>query len=142
MATATVPTTSSAMLGLKVTGASSLHDMLLAGLPYKALVKFETESGLGPKAVMAVVDIPLRTLARRKKSGKLSLEESERLHRLARVVEAAVELFEGDRAAAVHWLQSPRAALRGRTPLSMTRTEVGATEVLHLIGRLEHGVFS
>ena len=84
----------------------------------------------------------LRTLARRKSKGKLSPDESERLLRLSRVFELAVDLFEGDNAAALRWLTSPRKALEGNTPLAYARTEVGAREVENLIGRMEHGVFA
>jgi putative toxin-antitoxin system antitoxin component (TIGR02293 family) len=56
--------------------------------------------------------IPERTLARRKREGLLSSEESAKLVRLARVVQRAEEVFE-DLGAAVDWLKSPNAALSG-----------------------------
>ena len=79
---------------------------------------------------------------RRKASGKLTTEESERLLRIAGIFEDAVDLFEGDVPAAVNWLTTPRKALGDRPPLSYARTEPGAREVENLIGRLEHGIFS
>jgi putative toxin-antitoxin system antitoxin component (TIGR02293 family) len=88
------------------------------------------------------VGIPERTLARRRSRGKFTPEESERLLRLGTVFEQAVELFEGDNAAALRWLTAPRKALEGKTPLAYARTELGAREVEDLIGRLEHGVVS
>ncbi len=36
----------------------------------------------------------------------------------------------------------PARALDGETPLNHTDTEVGAREVEHFIGRLEHGVYA
>ncbi|MCY1538575.1 putative toxin-antitoxin system antitoxin component [compost metagenome] len=51
--------------------------------------------------------------------------------------DAAVELFEGEQVAAEHWLYQPLPALGGRTPL-----QAPLQEVLDLIGRLEHGVFT
>ena len=42
-------------------------------------------------------------------------EESERLLRISAVFEDAVDLFEGDVAAAVNWLTTPRKALGDRT---------------------------
>lgn len=88
-----------------------------------------------------VLNIPERTLARRKISGKLTSDESGRLVRVAAVVEKAVALFERDTAPAIQWMLSPKAALSGETPLRYCRTELGAREVEKLIGRLEHGVF-
>ena len=51
--------------------------------------------------------------------------------------DAAVELFEGDLDAAMHWLYQPLAVLTGRSP-----AQAPLQEALDLIGRLEHGVFS
>lgn len=62
--------------------------------------------------------------------------------RLARLTEAAIELFEGDTEAAQGWMKAPRAVLGGKTPLEMAATEIGAREVENLILRLEDGVFS
>ncbi len=90
----------------------------------------------------SILSIPERTLARRKVSGKLTPEESDRLVRVAFIFEKAVALFEWDAAPAVQWLTTPKAALAGQTPLRYCRTELGAREVENLIGRLEHGVFS
>jgi putative toxin-antitoxin system antitoxin component (TIGR02293 family) len=81
-------------------------------------------------------------LARRKVSRRLTPDESERLLRISAVFEDAVDLFEGDVAAAVNWLTTPRKALGDRAPLTYARTEPGAREVENLIGRLEHGIFS
>ena len=89
-----------------------------------------------------VLEIPERTLARRKARGKLARDESERLLRLSTVFEKTVELFEGDVPAAVAWLKSSKAALGHQSPLDYTRSELGAREVEDLIGRLEHGVFA
>lgn len=84
--------------------------------------------------------IPERTLARRKKEGTLSSEESAKVVRLARVVERAEEVFE-DLDAALDWLKSPNAALGGDTPLSLIDTDIGAQSVMDTLGRIEHGVY-
>jgi len=99
-------------------------------------------SGLPVPVLASLVGIPGRTLARRKAAGRLAPEESERLLRISTVFELAVELFEGDVAAAIDWLTAPKKALGGNAPLAYARTELGAREVEALIGRLEHGVFS
>ncbi len=93
-----------------------------------------------PKLAQAL-GIPQRTLARRKREGILNSEESSKLLRLARVVSRASEVFD-DPAAAVDWLKSPNAALRGNAPLSLLDTDIGAESVLDMLGRIEHGVFA
>lgn len=85
--------------------------------------------------------IPERTLARRKREGALSPEESAKLVRFARVVERAETVFE-DADSALNWLQSPNASLGGVTPLSLLDTDIGADSVLDTLGRIEHGVFA
>lgn len=61
--------------------------------------------------------------------------------RLAWVVSRASEVF-GDSVAAIDWLKSPNASLRGNAPLSLLDTDVGAEAVLDTLGRIEHGVFA
>ena len=87
------------------------------------------------------LDIPERTLARRKREGVLNSEESAKVLRVARVVGRAGEVFE-DRDAALDWLKSPNSALSGATPLSLLDTDIGAESVLDTLGRIEHGVFA
>ena len=83
-----------------------------------------------------------RTLSRRKKEKKLSMAESDRLVTLSRLLMQAIELFEQNRPQAFRWFLQPNRALGNLSPLAMAATETGAREVEHLIGRLEHGVFS
>ncbi|TYP65355.1 antitoxin Xre/MbcA/ParS toxin-binding domain-containing protein [Stutzerimonas stutzeri] len=54
---------------------------------------------------------------------------------------AAVELFDGDLAAARAWLERPAPALGGVAPITMLTAEPGFTATIDLIGRLKHGVF-
>jgi putative toxin-antitoxin system antitoxin component (TIGR02293 family) len=94
------------------------------------------------KTELAVaLGIPERTLARRKKEGLLTSDESAKLIRLARVVERAEEVFE-DMPATIDWLKSPNAALAGETSLSLLDTDIGAESVLDTLGRIAHGVFA
>jgi hypothetical protein len=58
------------------------------------------------------LEIPERTLARRKVAGRLGREESERLLRLSRIFKKAVELFNGDVTEAVSWVATPKEGAR------------------------------
>ena len=129
-------------LGLTAANPAELIQQLERGFSFKALQTFESRSGLAMSRLAATIGIPERTLARRKVSRRLTPDESERLLRISAVFEDAVDLFEGDVAAAVNWLTTPRKALGDRAPLAYARTEPGAREVENLIGRLEHGIFS
>ncbi len=129
-------------LGLQTQGTDDLIRELRRGLPIQSLQSFSARSGLPISQITSTLDIAERTLARRRVSGRLAPDESERLLRLSRVFEKAVDLFEGNTASAVGWMVTPRRALSEQSPLDYSRTEIGAREVENLIGRLEHGVFS
>lgn len=131
--------------GFRVVSSNSLPkiiDELQRGLPYRRLTQFEKRTGLSQESITRVIRVPKRTLARRKASGRLAPDESERLHRLSELFTKAVHLFAGDPDRARRWLETPQRALGKVTPLEMATTEVGAREVENLIGRLEHGVFT
>ncbi len=129
-------------LGLTAANPAKLIQQLERGFVCKTLQTLESGTGLTLSRLAATIGIPQRTLARRKVSRRLTPDESERLLRISAIFEDAVDLFEGDVAAAVNWLTSPRKALGDRAPLAYSRTEPGAREVENLIGRLEHGIFS
>jgi putative toxin-antitoxin system antitoxin component (TIGR02293 family) len=129
-------------LGVEASNSGELIRHIERGFSFKALQELESRSGLATSQIASVIGLPERTLARRKASGRLSPDESERLLRISSVFEDAVDLFEGDVASAVKWLTTPRKALGNQPPLAYSRTEPGAREVENLVGRLEHGIFS
>jgi putative toxin-antitoxin system antitoxin component (TIGR02293 family) len=116
--------------------------MTRAGFPFKSLKVFQHATGMPWAQVARFVSIPQRTLTRRQSEGKLQPAESGRLWRASNIFDNAVNLFEGDVAAARTWLQTPQRGLGGEAPLDFASTEVGAREVENLIGRLEHGIFA
>ena len=103
-----------------------------------AVVRF---MGIGQSELSLALGIPERTLVRRKKEGLLNPDESEKLVRLAQVMERAVEVFE-DEQSALSWLKSSNSALGGSSPLSLLDTELGSLAVVNTLGRIEHGVFA
>jgi putative toxin-antitoxin system antitoxin component (TIGR02293 family) len=131
-----------ASLGLGASTTAELIQRVERGLSFTALRKFAGSSGLRVSELAPMLGIPERTLARRRVSGKLAPEESERLLRISNLFEKAVQMFDGDVEPAVQWLTTPKKYLENEAPLRYARTELGAREVENLLGRLEHGVFS
>jgi putative toxin-antitoxin system antitoxin component (TIGR02293 family) len=131
-----------ASLGLPALETGALIRKLQTGLSFRALESFSSETGIPISEIGETMQVPERTLARRRVAGRLSSEESEKLLRLSNIFEQAVGLFEGDVKAAVAWLRSPKKALAYKAPLMYARTEIGARQVEDLIGRLEQGVFA
>ena len=135
-------TTRGSSIGLKDVTTLKVIETIKAGLPYKSIETFHEYTELPVQTIAEAVQIPPRTLVRRKSTGKFQPDESERLLRMSTVFEKAVELFEGERDAAMRWLTTPQPALDNATPFDFARTELGAREVEDLIGRLEHGVYT
>ena len=129
-------------LGLKVESSGELIRQVGQGFSFHSMRVLESRSGIALPEIASVIGLPARTLARRKASGRLTPDESEKLLRLSSVFELAVELFEGRQPDALKWLTTPKKVLENETPLSYSRTELGAREVENLIGRLEHGIYS
>jgi putative toxin-antitoxin system antitoxin component (TIGR02293 family) len=85
--------------------------------------------------------IPKRTLARRKAAReKLTIEETDKALRLARIVAEADRVF-GNPEKSSRWLRRPNAALGNLTPLDLLKSETGARAVDDLLGQIDHGMF-
>jgi putative toxin-antitoxin system antitoxin component (TIGR02293 family) len=130
------------LLGLKTFDAPALLRSVKKGFQYRTFEHLVRNTALSSEIVTALIDIPRRTLTRRKRAGRFLPDESDRLLRASRLVARAIELFDGDRDAATEWLTTAQPALGGARPAALASTDVGAREVETLIGRLEHGVFS
>lgn len=129
-----------ALFGLRRYDPLDVVEQIHRGLSYSAFERFQRNTDLPYRVLAQAVDIPERTLARRKEAGRFESDETDRLVRTSRIVARAIELFEGSSVAARNWLTKPVMALGGRTPIEFASTDVGATEVESLIGRLAHGI--
>jgi putative toxin-antitoxin system antitoxin component (TIGR02293 family) len=129
------------LLGLSAFDTFDLVDAIQKGFRYQTFERFRRNIALPVETIMALVNIPRRTLTRRKLEGRFAPEESDRLVRASRVYSKALQLFDGDSRAASHWLVAPQRGLGGQIPVAVSSTDVGAREVERLIDRLEHGVF-
>jgi putative toxin-antitoxin system antitoxin component (TIGR02293 family) len=112
-----------------------------SGLPFASLTGLATRYDIPVLMLARVIGVPARTLARRKKERRLRADESDRLLRLARVAAVAEDVL-GESAHVGRWLQKPNRALGGVTPLDLLDTDLGAEEVVTILGRIEHGVYS
>jgi putative toxin-antitoxin system antitoxin component (TIGR02293 family) len=125
----------------RIDSPEALRSRVRQGLPYAALEAVAERLALDRREVSETLDLPERTLARRKNERRLQPAESDRLVRLARVAAQASEVL-GDAERASRWLHRPNRALGGVAPLALLDTDVGAQQVEQILGRIEHGVFS
>jgi len=111
------------------------------GLPISRLEEFSAYSGFPLKILLEVV-IPARTLKhRRQRNEPLSMDESDRLARVARLYQLGVKVF-GNPDKARRWLSKPKERFDGRTPLTMMRTSLGGSGVEEMLYQIDEGMFA
>jgi putative toxin-antitoxin system antitoxin component (TIGR02293 family) len=121
---------------------SKVRDMINTGFKVSLFNSVTNTVGISSTALSQALNIASSTLARRRKEGHFNREESDRIYRLVEVTDRATDLFEGDRAAAVQWMQKAIPALGNKKPIEMLNTAADTLAVLKLILRLEYGVHS
>lgn len=115
--------------------------LIRRGIPSSAVDSLARFTRMTKAELASALGIPKRTLARRKREGKLNSEETAKLVRLARVIARAEEVFE-EFGTAIDWLKSANPSLAGAPPVTLLDTDVGAESVMETLGRIEHGVFT
>ena len=127
-------------IGIKSKNMDDLIRKVQRGFPVSSFEKLRRKLDVSDKLLSQVINIPMRTLTRRKQQGRLNVVESEKVLRIARLYDKALEVFE-DEEAAEKWLKEPARGLGGVIPLEYAKTELGAQEIEKLLIRIEHGVF-
>ena len=85
---------------------------------------------------------PARTLAHRRANDEpLTIEESDRALRLARVV-AQTEVVFGNREKAMGWLRRPMKRFEGKAPIEMLTTDVGSRLVEEALTQIDEGFYA
>jgi len=85
--------------------------------------------------------LPARTLKHRKeKKQPLSIEETDRALRLAKVLALAEQAF-ANREKALGWLRRSNQRLNGRAPLDMLRSEVGGDLIRQMLYQIDEGIY-
>ena len=126
-------------LGRRVRTTDDLRRAVEEGLPVETLGKVVAHVAGSDIAAgqLKYRIVPRATLHRRRTH--LSLEESERVERLARVAALAEQVWE-DEALAHEFLRSPQPQLGGQQPMDLVRTDLGARQVEELLMKLEYGL--
>ncbi|MBW2370473.1 MAG: DUF2384 domain-containing protein [Deltaproteobacteria bacterium] len=127
-------------LNLKAETTAQMITLLKQGLPADSFDHLRQQLNISDNALAKIAQIPKRTLDRRRVTGRLKTDESERVLRIAQVYDMAVEVF-GSPKKAESWLKKPARGLGGKIPLEYVDTNLGAHEVIKLLGRIEYGIF-
>ncbi|MGB5633790.1 MAG: antitoxin Xre/MbcA/ParS toxin-binding domain-containing protein [Waterburya sp.] len=126
------------VLGIEVQSDRDLEKVILNGLPCSAIAKIVGRIYPGETDKYYQL-VPRSTLVRRQKEGSpLSVEESQKAERVARVFSFAVEVW-GNEAKAREFMQKSHPMLDDRTPFEASLNELGARQVEQILGRLMFG---
>lgn len=109
-----------------------------AGLPIAVVDDLLTE-GLLSAAELDRLAVPRKTLAHRRRLGRLSPEQSDRVVRVLRAIGHARETF-GAADKADRWLRRPTVVLDGSAPLDLLDTDIGVRRIETLLTRIDHGI--
>jgi putative toxin-antitoxin system antitoxin component (TIGR02293 family) len=121
---------------IEIRGLRDAQEAVERGLPFRGFEELRRTLSTSTAELAAALGIPGTTLARRRKEGQLNPEESERLLRLARLVEMARAVLSPTGLAP--WFSREHPALGGR-PLDCARNELAARRLETLLGRLADG---
>ena len=114
-----------------------MADAVRARLPLSELTALR-DAGLTEAEVNALV-IPQRTRRHRATKGEaLTVDESDKVMRLTRILAAATDVF-GDTPRALAWLRKPLRELGGEQPLMMAGTEAGGRVVENILAQIAWG---
>ena len=112
-------------LGLQSPATDTEIFRIVEGKLGPAVVRRLISLGLQRSEIDAAI-IPLRTLQhRRSRREKLTVEESDRVLRVIRVISLAETVY-GSRERALAWLRRSHPRIGGRSPLSLLNTDTGS----------------
>jgi putative toxin-antitoxin system antitoxin component (TIGR02293 family) len=116
------------------------HVVVKEGLETSSYHNLRGVLGVSDQLLAASLSIPLRTLQRRLERGRFMPDESDRIARLWRIYQRALEVFESADSAR-EWMQTPNPSIGFAVPLELCSTDPGCVEVDRLLSRIEYGVF-
>jgi putative toxin-antitoxin system antitoxin component (TIGR02293 family) len=110
-----------------------------AGLPYAALEHVRDHLDAPDDLLARALGISARTLKRRRETGTLTTDESDRLVLLAEIVVLARRALD-DPEPAREWLSTSHSMLGGESPLDHMDTVAGMDEVKTMLYHIEYGL--
>ena len=124
-------------IGRQVRSDADLARAVEHGFP-TATIDALRKRGVTDRDIAAVIIKPRTLSHRRAQRSRLTVDESDRAARLARVRALAEAIF-ANRRKADHWLHRELPLLDGRRPIDLIRTQVGAQMVEDLLAGIAWG---
>lgn len=99
-----------------------------------------TKSKIKPQLVGRAIGVNRATFNRHEKGLRWEGSTAVRVYMGARLLDAALSLFDNDKDRAEAWLEKPSMALGGVSPLDYAKKPLGQEAVIDLIGKIRNGV--
>lgn len=107
------------------------------GIIHRLAELMNTDSGL----ICRLAGISRSTVARKLRiEAPLSISQGARVYGVVQALDAALSLNKNDTAKALSWINRPAWGLGGVAPATLLNTPMGVQAVIHLVGRIQHGV--
>lgn len=129
----------SCMISIGAENTKSLIDLCKSGFSTRTFEEVAKCLQVPDLRLANVINIPKSTLTRRKREGRFSYKESERLYRIVRLCNMAIAVL-GSSENAREWLRTPSGDFDGQAPLEYAENEIGAREVEAVLDRIADGV--
>lgn len=127
----------STVLGKPARSEGALAAIARRGIPTSAIAK---RGSVGwTDGDVAALMLGRHALGRRRKTGRLTTDESDRLARLLRLQATAERTFHG-RTKALAWLRLELYVIGGATPFSVATTDAGARLIENILAGVQWGV--
>ncbi|HBP1920422.1 antitoxin Xre/MbcA/ParS toxin-binding domain-containing protein [Pseudomonas aeruginosa] len=110
-----------------------LHVSVLAGLPVSLISDLASELERSPEQIAEWVTAP-------PDSAVMSMQAGDVFCRLIEILDALLELYDGNLGGALHWLTAPNVVLSNERPVDLLVTEAGTRAVRQAIRAIEYGL--
>lgn len=120
----------------------SFIEITETGFPIAVAQRVQKRLNLSNKQFSNMLSLSESTFQRRiKNKSSLSTGESEKVVDLSKIIAKGQDVFENEEDFKT-WLNSPVLALGNKKPLDLLGSSIGREEILNVLFRIEHGIFS
>lgn len=112
-----------------------------SGISKKELSSIKAVAGLDYDTLAQLLSVGRATLINKKGAEKFNVSVSEKILALAGLYSYGYEVFD-DVEKFNRWMKEPNLSIGDKRPIELADTLTGIEEIMHIIGRIEYGIFS
>lgn len=119
-----------------------LIKMVASGVTKGSIDQLASDLGISRKSMAEnILNVSVKTMERKSAEDKLDKKTSSHAIEIARVMQHALQVFEGEEKMK-RWVNRENKALNGMKPIELFDTLTGLNLVNDILGRIEEGVYS